>query len=235
MVDKYYRKIENVGKDVENSIQISSILLKLKGYDEKMSDLSKIGNNQKSINNNKNDINNNITGINNNKNDIKNNQKGINNNKNYIDNNKNYINNNKNDITNNKNNIDNNITRISNNKNNIDNNKNNINYNSTDINNLLSFYKLGKIYIYDIQKGNKFVDKNNYYHVFEKEIIYDFIKDSYLEIILKVLTQISSYILIGFFEILCNFMTTIILYFILSHYQPLWDRLINHLLLNQFL
>ena len=87
----------------------------------------------------------------------------------------------------------------------IDANKNNINYNSTDINNLLSFYKLGKIYIYDIQKGNKFVDKNNYYHVFEKEIIYNFIKDSYLEIMLKVLTKISRYILIGFFEILCNF------------------------------
>ena len=74
-----------------------------------------------------------------------------------------------------------------------------------DINNLLSFYKLGKTYIYDIQKGNKFVGNNNYYHVFEKEIIYNFIKDSYLEIILKVLTQISSYILIGFYEILCNF------------------------------
>ena len=82
---------------------------------------------------------------------------------------------------------------------------NNINNNSVDITNLLSYYKLGKIYIYDIQKGNKFVDKNNYYHIFEKEIIYNFIKDSYFEIILKVLTQISNYILIGFFEILCNF------------------------------
>ena len=47
MVDRYYRKIENVGNDIENSIQISSILLKLKGYDEKLSDLSKIGNNEK--------------------------------------------------------------------------------------------------------------------------------------------------------------------------------------------
>ena len=35
MVDKYYRKIDNVGNDTENSIQISGILLKLKGYDEK--------------------------------------------------------------------------------------------------------------------------------------------------------------------------------------------------------
>ena len=191
MVDKYYRKIENVGNDVENSIQISSILLKLKGYDEKLSDLSKIENNQKSIKNNKNDIDNN-------KNDIKNNQKSIKNNKNDIDNNKNDINNNKNNINNNKNDINNN-------KNDINNNKNNINNNLVDITNLLSYYKLGKIYIYDIQKGNKFVDKNNYYHIFEKEIIYNFIKGSYFEIILKVLTQISNYILIGFFEILCNF------------------------------
>ena len=52
MVDKYYRKIENVGNDIENSIQISSILLKLKGYDEKLSDLSKIGNNENNISSN---------------------------------------------------------------------------------------------------------------------------------------------------------------------------------------
>ena len=191
MVDKYYRKIESVENDIENSIQISSILLKLKGYDEKLSDLSKIENNQKSINNNKNDINNNIPGINNNKNDITNNQKSINNNKNNINNNKNDINNN--------------IISISNNKNNIDNNKNNINNNSVDITNLLSYYKLGKIYIYDIPKGYQLVNKNKHFHMFEKEIIHNFIKDSYLEIILKVLTQISSYILIGYFEILCNF------------------------------
>ena len=88
MVDRYYRKIENVGIDIENSIQISSILLKLKEYDEKLSYLSK--NNEKSINNNKKDIKNNQKDIINNKNDI-------NNNKNNVDNNK--INNNKNDIT----------------------------------------------------------------------------------------------------------------------------------------
>ena len=179
MVDKYYRKIENVGNDVENSIQISSILLKLKGYDEKLSDLSKIENNQKSIKNNKNDIDNN-------KNDIKNNQKSINNNKNDIDNNKNDIKNNQKSINNNKNNINNN-------KNDIKNNKNDINNNSVDITNLLSYYKLGKIYIYDIQKGNKFVDKNNYYHIFEKEIIYNFMKDSYFEYIKSTNTNIELY------------------------------------------
>ena len=34
MVDRYWRKIEDVEKDIENSMQISSILLKLKGYDK---------------------------------------------------------------------------------------------------------------------------------------------------------------------------------------------------------
>ena len=213
MVDRYYRKIENVENEIENSIQISGILLKLKEYDD---DLSK--NNEKSINN-KNDITNNQKSINNNKNDITNNQKSIYNNKNDIINNKNditnnqkSINNNKNDITNNQKSIYNNKNDIINNKNDIDNNKNLINNNKDDIDNNTnlintnkSSYNLNEIYTYNIQKGYKFVDKNNHYHFFEKEIIYNFIKDSYLEIILKVLTQISNYILIGYFEILCNF------------------------------
>ena len=59
MVDSYWRKIESVENDIENSIQISSILLKLKGYD----DLSKTGNNE-------NNISNNLVKINTNKNDI---------------------------------------------------------------------------------------------------------------------------------------------------------------------
>ena len=49
MVDSYYRKIEDVRNDIENSIQISSILLKLVEYDEKLSDLSKIGNTENNI------------------------------------------------------------------------------------------------------------------------------------------------------------------------------------------
>ena len=52
MVDKYYRKIESVENDIENSIQISGILLKLKEYDEKLGDLSKIGNNENNISSN---------------------------------------------------------------------------------------------------------------------------------------------------------------------------------------
>ena len=52
MVDRYWRKIEDVRNDIENSIQISGILLKLKRYVEKLSDLSKIGNNKNNISSN---------------------------------------------------------------------------------------------------------------------------------------------------------------------------------------
>ena len=50
MVDRYWREIESVENDIENAMVISSILLKLKGYDD---DLSKIGNNSNNISNNK--------------------------------------------------------------------------------------------------------------------------------------------------------------------------------------
>ena len=35
MVDRYFRKIKSVENDIDNSMQISSILLKLKEYDKK--------------------------------------------------------------------------------------------------------------------------------------------------------------------------------------------------------
>ena len=52
MVDRYWRKIEDVENNIENSMQISNILLKLKEYDEKLGDLSKIGNNENNISSN---------------------------------------------------------------------------------------------------------------------------------------------------------------------------------------
>ena len=77
MVDRYWRKIESVENDIVNSMQISNIKLKLKEYDEKLGDLSKIGNNENNIsfnlgkiNTNKNDISSNLEIINTNKNDI---------------------------------------------------------------------------------------------------------------------------------------------------------------------
>ena len=49
MVDRYYRKIEDVENNIENAMQISSILLKLKGYDKKLEGLSKIDTNENNI------------------------------------------------------------------------------------------------------------------------------------------------------------------------------------------
>ena len=84
-------------------------------------------------------------------------------------------------------------------------NKNTDNITALQTSNIKAFYNLDKIFIYDIEKGYKTVDKDNHYHIFEKEITYDFIKNSYLEIALKVLTEVSNYVLIGYFQILCNF------------------------------
>ena len=63
MVDRYYRKIDNVENDIENAMQISSILLKLKGYDEKLEGLSKIGDNGDNISSNLGKINTNTGAI----------------------------------------------------------------------------------------------------------------------------------------------------------------------------
>ena len=49
MVDRYYRKINDVENDIENAMQISSFLLKLKGHDEKLDELSKIDTNEGNI------------------------------------------------------------------------------------------------------------------------------------------------------------------------------------------
>ena len=58
MVDRYWRKIESVENDVENSLQIASILLKLEGHDEKINDISKIDTNKDNITSNLSEINN---------------------------------------------------------------------------------------------------------------------------------------------------------------------------------
>ena len=49
MVDRYWRKIEEVENDIENAMQISSILLKLKEYDN---NLGKIDTNENNISSN---------------------------------------------------------------------------------------------------------------------------------------------------------------------------------------
>ena len=63
MVDQHYRKIEDVENNIENAMQISSILLKLKGYDEKLEGLSKIDTNKDNISSNLKKINDNTSSI----------------------------------------------------------------------------------------------------------------------------------------------------------------------------
>ena len=110
----------------------------------------------------------------------------------------------------NKENISDNLEKIDENKNNISSNLGKIDTNKENIlslkdSNIKSFYNLDKIFIHDVKNGEHLVNKDNYYHIFEKEIIHKFIKDLYLEIILEILTEISNYVLIGFFQILCKF------------------------------
>ena len=115
-------------------------------------------------------------------------------------------------ISSNKDLIDTNASDILDNLGKINTNTSSISTNLEKINkinelnkNIKAFYNLDQIFIYDIEKGNQTVNKDNHFHIFEKEIKYNFIKNSYLEIALKVLTEISNYVLIGFFQILCNF------------------------------
>ena len=144
MVDRYWRKIESVENDIENSMQISSILLKLKGYDEKLSDLSK-------IDINKNDISSNLRKIDTNKNDISSNLGKIDTNKNDISSNLGKIDTNKNDSSSN-------LGKISNNKSNIDEineNLSNIDFNSN------NKYSIEKFFTYNIEIENSYkIDKD---------------------------------------------------------------------------
>ena len=113
-------------------------------------------------------------------------------------------------ISSNKDLIDTNASDILDNLGKINTNTSSISTNLEKINdlqnsNIKAFYNLDQIFIYDIENGYKNVDKDNHFHIFEKEITYNFTKNSYLEIVLKVLTEISNYVFIGFFQILCNF------------------------------
>ena len=74
MVDRYYREIEDVENDIENAMQISSILLKLKGYDN---DLEKIDTNEGNISTNLSKIEDNETNISTNLSKIKDNETNI--------------------------------------------------------------------------------------------------------------------------------------------------------------
>ena len=171
MVDRYWRKIESLENDIENSMQISSILLKLKGFDEKLGNLSKIGNNE-------NNISSNLSKIGNNENNISSNLSKI---------------------GNNENNISSNLSKIDTNKSNIDeikSNLSNINFNSNNkcaIENVFNY----NIEIENTYKINK---DNPTFSIFKYTLDDDFKKDSILKINARILYQYSTYNNTGFLQ-----------------------------------
>ena len=174
------------------------------------SNLEKINDNSGLISTNTSDISDNSGLICTNTSNISSNLSKINTNTSDISDNSGLISTNTSNISSNLEKINTNTSSISDNSGLISTSTSNISSNLQKINdlqnsNIKAFYNLDQIFIYDIEKGYQTVNKDNHYHIFEKEITYDFIKNSYLEIALKVLTEISNYVLIGFFQILCNF------------------------------
>ena len=137
MVDRYWRKIEDVENDIENAMQISSILLKLKGYDN---NLGKIDTNTGNISSNSGQINNNSS-------IISSNFKQITTNAGNISTNSGQINNDTSSISTNLGKINTNTSAISTNSGQINNNTSAISTNSGQINNNTSSIStnLGKI------------------------------------------------------------------------------------------
>ena len=183
----------NSGKIDKNTSDISDNLGKI---DKNTSDISKINtstSNLGKINTNTSSISSNLGKINTNTSSISSNLGKINTNTSSISSNLGKINTNTSSISTNLGKINTNISDIE--------KINELNKN------IKSFYNLDQIFIYDIKPdpNNKIVDKDNHFHIFEKEINYNFTKNSYLEIALKVLTELSNYTLIGHFQILCNF------------------------------
>ena len=141
MVDRYWRKIEDVENDIENSMQISSILLKLKGYDKKLGDLLKIGDNE-------NNISSNLGIINTNKSNIASNSEKISTNEGNISSNSGKISTNEGDISSNSGKISTNEGNISSNSGKISTNEGKISANSGKLNDFENNMKI-KIDIYN--------------------------------------------------------------------------------------
>ena len=133
MVDRYYRKINDVENDIENAMQISSILLKLKGYDKKLGELSKIGDNEGNISSNLGKINTNEGNISSNSGRISTNEGNISSNSGQISTNEGNISSNSGHISTNEGNISSNSGQISTNEGNISSNTGRISTNEGNI------------------------------------------------------------------------------------------------------
>ena len=188
MVDRYWRKIEDVENDIENAMQISSILLKLKEYD----------NNLEKIDDNSNNISSNLGKINSHSSTISSNFKQTTRNANTISTNSAQIDTNTSDISTNLGKIDNNIKAIILiNKNSQDNSKNissNLKQISTNTKSIsTNLKKIDNFTQYILKSGKDFEEKytiekhifrfnrdKHSYTIFEKEIEYNFTKNSLL-------------------------------------------------------
>ena len=219
MVDRYWREIESVENDIENAMQISSILLKLKGYDKKFEGLSKINTNEGNISSNLGKINNNSSTISTNFKQIITNAGNISSNKGLIETNTSNISSNKglietntSNISSNKGLIETNTSNISSNKGLIETNTSNISSNKglieTNTSNISSnlkqistntksistnLEKIDNFTQYILQSGKDFEEKyiiekqifrfnrdKHFYTMFEKEIEFEFTKNSLL-------------------------------------------------------
>ena len=160
MTDRYWRKIEDVENDIENAMQISGILLKLKEYD---GDLKKIDANENNISSNLSKIGVNTSDITSNKGLIETNTSSISDNKGLIETN---------------------TSSISDNKGLIETNTLSISTNSGKIDDFTQYIlQSGKDFEekYTIEKQIFRFDRNkHFYTMFEKEIEFDFTKNSLL-------------------------------------------------------
>ena len=174
MVDRYWREIENIKNDIENAMQISSILLKLKGYDD---DLSKIDDNE-------NNISSNLGKISDNENNISSNLGKIGDNENNISSNLGKIGENINAIKLVNKNSQDNRADISSNFKKISTNTKSISTNLEKIDNFTQYIlQSGKDFEekYIIEKQIfRFNKDKHFYTMFEKEIEFDFTKNSLL-------------------------------------------------------
>ena len=163
MVDRYHRKIEGVENDIENAMQISSILLKLKGYDKKLEGLSKIGTNEGNISSTSGRISTNTGAISTNSGQISTNTGAI---------------------STNSGELSTNTGVISTNSGQISTNTGAISTNSGKINNIKEFFLISTEDFkktFDIEKQIfRFNRTSHFYVIFEKEITHDFTKNSLL-------------------------------------------------------
>ena len=185
MVDRYYRKIEDVENDIENALQISSILLKLKGHDEKLEGLSKIDANTSSISTNSGQISTNTGAISTNSAQISTNTSSISTNSKQISTNSRAISTNTGQISTNENNIDK-----------INENLSNIDFNSGNKHSIENFF----LYNIEIENSYKINEDKRSFSIFKYTLEDDFKKDSILEIDCRLLYQYHNYNHIGLLQ-----------------------------------